>query len=159
MITATVRWFMGSFTRFVRSFQARGQEFFYKQSAAARKMGCSLRTLQRVIKELVAQGRLKVSRRGATSATYAIVESTDQAQLCLPLGDDPGGSSGGSKPVPSIYESPRVLRVERREAFTPLVLFLRPEGRKATATPTPKLKKPSLMERMITWYEKQGIAI
>ena len=139
--------------RFVQSFARREQECFCWQRTIARYLRCSVRTVQRAMRWLVDSGELAIRRRGPHSAVYEIAKPREEAQLSLDFGGGPGGSSGGSLGVPSIYDSSESLKCVRRQIETPRVVFLRPQA----GGWTEKAKKPTLSERVFAYLAEKGL--
>ena len=148
-----------SLIRFIRSFERRQRQCFAFQRTMARYLKCSVRTIQNAIAALTTEdawerfgARLKVTRRGPTSAVYELLGAPDNRQLSFDFAGGPCGSSCVSSPPASISESSESLRRERREYSTPVVIFLRPERpdapRKKTLT---EHLREALSQKLTEW--------
>ncbi len=155
-LTPFLRKILASLTRFISSFQKRGQECFCFQTTIAKYLRCSVRTVQRAIAELVRRGLAEVQRRGRAAAILRVLGITQNQQQNEQPAALSGGSSGGSKQPLSINESVSVLNIERREMYTPSVVFLHPESPK---TPPPKKKtaREAVIDRIAAWWDKEQV--
>lgn len=132
---------------YFQGYLANGRDIYARRKHIAEKLGVSIRTLARYLAWLAAEGWIETIKRTARTAIRKVLSVQSVSSTTVPSSD------------PRIEETRAGTKVlQRREMFSPLVVFLAPVRRFAQQFGRKKPKAKTAIERLMEKYRQEEAA-